>query len=292
MATTGLGGDHDASPFVRAKARYLVSTTTTPANGDDGNTRAAYHASQAGDTKIRDHEREDLRVHEVEVRNARCCTQQWDLDIQGVKLVQNKTAVKDFYADDVQHLFYKEVKELLLQHIPGARRIEIFDHTFRASTAELRKQLVCREPSASVHNDYTANSARKRLLDVLPEEAKLLLSQGGRFAIVNLWRSATGTVESAPMTFCDSTTIDVEKDLIPIKRVAKDRVGEIQLAEYNPSHRWYYWPRLKPDEALLFKTFDSSDSGVNKFTLHTALEEVGDLSVPRQSIEVRAFVFF
>jgi len=83
----------------------------------------------------------------------------------------------------------------------------------------------------------------------------------------------------------------VGNDIISVKRVAKDRIGEIQMSLYNSQHQWYYFPLLTAEEVLIFKTFDS-DSAVNQFTLHTALGAVGDSSVPRESIEIRAFVFF
>jgi hypothetical protein len=267
---------------VRAQVQYL-------ATANDGT--ATYYASEAGaDLQQQEHTGQfsfcDLHIH-----NGRSNKNDWSVDREGFQLIEQSTSVDDFRDENqVTTVFYKEVKEALLKNIKGATRVEIFDHTRRASTAELRKKLHCREPSSIVHNDYTSKSATKRLFDMLPQEAENLSKK--RFAIVNLWRSMAGTIESAPLAFCDSTSIhNIERDLISVQRVAKNRIGELQMALFSPDHQWYYFPNLTANEALIFKTFDS-ESSVNKFTLHTALDNVGDESVPRQSIEIRAFIFF
>ena len=63
---------------------------------------------------------------------------------------------------------------------------------------------------------------------MLPDEADRLLA--GHFAIINLWRSIAGVVETMPLAFCDSTTVKAD-DLVSVERVAKDRVGELQMAK-------------------------------------------------------------
>jgi hypothetical protein len=265
---------------VKAQVQYLASA-------DEGNT-ATYYASQAGVDQAKEHDGQ-FQLHAVEIQNGRKDGTR-SVDIQGFQFLNHVSSVTEYHNDTlVKEVFYEEVKDILLQNVPGAKRVEIFDHTRRASTADLRKDLNCREPSAIIHNDYTAKSANKRLNDMLPDEAQVLSKK--RFAIVNLWRSIAGTVQSVPMAFCDSTSIDIQQDLVSVKRLANDRIGELQMALHSPRHRWYYFPLMTSEEAVIFKTFDS-EASVNQFTLHTALDGVGDASVPRQSIEIRAFVFF
>ena len=66
------------------------------------------------------------------------------------------------------------------------------------------------------------------------------------------------------------------------------------MATYNPAHRWYYFPRVQPDEVVLIKTFDSATDGRTRFCIHTAFSDPHTAADarPRQSIETRAFVFF
>ena len=53
-------------------------------------------------------------------------------------------------------------------------------------------------------------------------------------------------------------------------------------------------PQLEPDEAILLKCYDSKDDGRARFTAHTAFTDPTSPpeAAPRESIEVRALVFF
>ena len=132
----------------------------------------------------------------------------------------------------------------------------------------------------------------KRLRDLVsPKEAERRL--GKRYAIVNVWRSIRGPVLNQPLACCDAATID-EADLVASERRAKERIWELQLASWNPAHRWYYYPEMTRDEALLIKTFDSARDGLARRSIHTAFSN--PLAPPdapaRESIESRLLVFF
>ena len=83
-------------------------------------------------------------------------------------------------------------------------------------------------------------------------------------------------------------------DLVSVKRVAKDRVGELQLARFNAAHEWYYFPGMRSDETVLIKTYDSVRDGRNRFTIHTAFADPNSSvdAAARQSLETRCFVFY
>ena len=142
-----------------------------------------------------------------------------------------------------------------------------------------------------IHNENTEWSAEQRLWTLLPDEFEHLLR--GRFAIVNLWRSIAGPNETMPLAFFDSTTIAAD-DLLAVKRVSKDRVGELQMARFNAAHRWYYYPRMTSGEAVLIKTYDSATDGRNRFTIHTAFDDPTSVAdaILRQKSETTCFVFF
>ncbi len=126
----------------------------------------------------------------------------------------------------------------------------------------------------------------------LVEEAEDLLSR--RFSIVNIWRSSNGKpIETAPLALCDARSVD-DDDLITVERHAKDRIGEVQQVKWNDQHRWYYFPQMRADEALLIKTFDSATDGRARFSVHTAFEDPSAPAdaAPRESIETRALLFF
>src|SRR5258708_24529670 len=76
--------------------------------------------------------------------------------------------------------------------------------------------------------------------------------------------------------------------------VYRERVGETYGFLYNPKHRWYYFPRLERNEAILLKCYDSNDDGRARFTAHTSFDDPSSPpnAAPRESIEVRALVFW
>lgn len=114
-----------------------------------------------------------------------------------------------------------------------------------------------------------------------------------RFAIVNVWRSTAGPVKNHPLVFCDAATVGPD-ELVSVERRSEERVGELQVALHNRSQRWYYYPEMQMDEAVLIKTFDSETDGRARFTLHSSCEIQGVSygTPPRESIETRCLVFF
>jgi hypothetical protein len=236
----------------------------------------------------------NFTMQEVTILDGRHHKQVSSLDVEGFRLVRQTTEVEDFYDDaQIESTYHDEVRALLTE-ITGAARIEIFDDTRRSTSLERQKDKNIREAAAIVHNDYTARSGIKRLRDHFaddPDEAEKLLQR--RFAIVNVWRSIAGPVSNHALTLCDATTVRPD-DLVSVERRAEERTGELQVALHHPGQRWYYFPEMQMDEALLIKTFDSETDGRARFTIHTSFEDPGAAAdaAPRESIETRCLVFF
>jgi hypothetical protein len=200
-------------------------------------------------------------MQEVSIHDGRRELPSSSLDVEGFRLVSQESAVSDFYDDEqINTTYHAEVKSLLTD-VLGAARIEIFDDTRRSTSLERQKELKIREAADIVHNDYTARSGIKRLRDHFspdPDTAGKLLE--GRFAIVNVWRSIAGPILNHHLTLCDASSVNAG-DLVPVERRADERIGEIQVALFDSGQRWYYFPEMQMDEALLFKTFDSETDG-------------------------------
>lgn len=266
------------TPPIRATLQYLAA---------DDSGAAVYHASQAGGAAADHDGHYDMR--EVDIRDGR--GDAFSLDSAGFMLMAHASSVTDWHDDRMLSQTYEAEAKALVRRVTGAGRIEVFDHTRRAASDRLRRNQVMREPSSVIHNDYTPWSAERRLRDILPDEAEALLSR--RFAIVNIWRSIAGTVETNPLAFCDSRTL-AEDDLVEVTRQANDRVGQIQMARFNPDHDWVYFPAMEEGEVALIKTYDSATDGRTRFTIHTAFSDPDTPkgASPRQSIETRCFAFF
>jgi hypothetical protein len=236
----------------------------------------------------------NFAMHEVRIHDGRKDKPSSSLDVEGFKLVSQKTEVEDFYDDkQVESTYHEEVKSLLAE-TTGALRIEVFDDTIRSASLVRQKVKNIREPADLVHNDYTARSGIKRLRDHFaddPSEAKMLLQR--RFAIVNVWRSIAGPIYNHPLALCDATTVKAD-DLISVERRAEERTGELQVALHDPGQCWYYYPEMQMDEALLVKTFDSEMDGRTRFTVHTSFADPAAPAdaPPRESIETRCLLFF
>jgi len=62
------------------------------------------------------------------------------------------------------------------------------------------------------------------------------------------------------------------------------------VIEYNPGRRWYWFSRIRCNEATVFKTNDSPDSARAPPAFEDPTAEPN--AFPRESIEVRALAFF
>ncbi len=230
-------------------------------------------------------------AQDVAVCNGREVLDKLSLDTSGFVLTEHETAVKDFYdPDEVKSVYYPEV-ERLVKRITGAERVVVFDHIVRNPVLAERGEKDARSPAKIVHNDYTLASAPRRVRDLLPEESHRLLKN--RFAEINVWRPIRGPIESSPLALCDARSLGVD-DIVPMDLVYRERVGEIYGFLYNPKHRWYYFPRLQRNEAILLKCYDSKEDGRARFTAHSAFQDPTSPldAAPRESIEVRALVFW
>jgi hypothetical protein len=148
--------------------------------------------------------------------------------------------------------------------------VVVFDHIVCNPVLAERGEKGARGPAKFVHNDYSFKSAPRRVRDHLPEEADRLLKN--RFAEINVWRAIRGPIESSPLALCDARSLATE-DIVPIDLVYRDRIGETLGFLYNPGHRWYYFPRMERNEAILLKCYDSKDDGRARFTAHTSFAD-------------------
>jgi hypothetical protein len=215
----------------------------------------------------------------------------WSLEQNGFELVEHRTAMADFFdAQALKSVYYPEV-EALIARVSGARRVVVFDHTLRSGDEGEREARLLREPVLQAHNDYTEWSGPNRVRELLPAEAETLLQ--GRFAIIQAWRAINQPIESNPLAIADARSVAPE-DLLISERRYPHRVGQTYRLKYNPRHRWVYFPRMRRDEALVFKVFDSDKSRAARFTPHTSFNDPStrEGAPPRQSIEARALAFF
>ncbi|HZT87226.1 MAG TPA: CmcJ/NvfI family oxidoreductase [Stellaceae bacterium] len=230
-------------------------------------------------------------AHAVKVYDARALGNALSLDREGFVLLRHRTAVRNFYDDaEVASVYYPET-ERLMQEATGAARVVAFDHITRNAAMAAIKGSGVKQPATRVHNDYTAKSAPQRVRDLMGAEAEDLLRR--RFAVINAWRPISGPLLASPLALCDASTL-ADENLIASDLRYPDRTGEIYAITYNPEQRWYYFPKMQPDEVVLIRCFDSALHGPARFSAHGAFDDpqTPPDAPPRESIEVRTLVFF
>jgi len=227
-------------------------------------------------------------AHDVMIVNGRQLNPLPRLDREGFELLHAPTILRSFGDDGlVERIYYPRIERLIKQ-ATGASSVVVFDRTVR--TAEPHNTV--RSPVLHAHNDYTAASAPKRVLDLLGEgEGYERVKK--RFAQINVWRPIERTVQSTPLAFADARTIS-SSHLVPTEVNYGDRKGEVYELKYDPSIRWVTFPNMTPDEVVLIKGFDSAADARAKLAPHTAFIDPNspENAPPRKSIEVRTFAFF
>jgi hypothetical protein len=270
----------DVTPAtVEATLNYIV---------DDGS-KIFTVTADAGGQDVRSGGTADPR--RVQMHNGRLESGDFVLDRHGFRFVRHETTVRNFFdSDEIRAVYYPEM-EALIKAESGAERVVVFDHTLRSADDELRESKKIREVVRRVHNDYTEWSAPKRVRDLLPEEADALLQR--RFAIIQVWRPIRHPVETFPLGICDARSVSPD-DMVISERRYPTRVGQTYAIKYNPAHKWYWFPRMRRDEALVFKVFDSMTDGRARWTAHTAFDDptAPPHARPRESIEIRTLAFF
>jgi hypothetical protein len=280
----------------------------------------------------------DLEDREMTVHNARAlqgadrCTvvangfelRQRPVEQGGIDFLDHDQVVRKYYAQCAA----------IVEEATGAHAFA-FDHNVRSASGKKTQKRIAggqqvQGPAHVVHGDYTLTSAPQRLRDLTkpptandtlravlgegrslidPQMAQHAIGEGGRFAIINVWRNiAAEPVTTHPLALCDAHTVEPE-DLVVFEIHYQDRIGENYFARHSPNHRWYYYPLITGEEALLIKQWDSHGKLARSkgeggdasdktspctFSFHSAFD---DPATPpdapdRWSIEVRCMVCY
>lgn len=278
MSETALEANQAA--YVEADLNYII---------DDGQTPVMYVDWPEEAHKAHP---PSYEAHRCRITDGRPMAGDFELSVFGFTFLNHPSKVADFYdPDEIKAVYEAEVSDLIKSQM-GASEVVVFDHTFRTADDAIAAENYTRAPVKAVHNDYTAGSARQRVLDILPADAAEARLKK-RFAIVQTWRPINHPVQSEPFALCDGRTIP-ETGFIALQRRYQHRTAETYHISYSAGLEWYYFPEMAPDEVLVFKVFDSDKTEGVPFTAHTAFDhpDTPADARPRESVESRALVFF
>jgi hypothetical protein len=228
----------------------------------------------------------------VPIRDIRGRENEYSLDKNGFQVVKFSPSETEFRDEEkIKTVYYKEVEEML-KKVTGAYKVVIFDHTIRRAIPGQVDKPTSRGPVGRVHIDQTPWAGEERVRIHTGDEAQELLKE--RVQIINVWRPINGKVEDHPLAFADYRSVDWNNDLIPVTLKYQHRDGETFGVKYSDQLKFYYKSGVDSDEAFLIKCYENKLDGRARLTPHTAFTDPNTLdgAKPRESIEVRALVFY
>mmetsp|Transcript_1631 Transcript_1631/g.2172 ORF Transcript_1631/g.2172 Transcript_1631/m.2172 type:complete len:338 (-) Transcript_1631:34-1047(-) len=274
------------------------------------------------------------------------------LDQSGFELVDHVYDHVNYRdSNEVVRKYYPEVTSFLKKKL-GAKHVYAFDHNIRCSRVESwanegkkgeeikaeslqGSQQTVQSSAGVVHNDYSVVSSLRRVQQlgepprvndtwnidgksdplIPPEEFEDVKTR--RWALVNLWRNIVDTpVLDKPLALVDASTIDLDQ-LVTFEVRYADRTGENYFVQNREENKWFYFPEMTKDEAILLKVWDTAGKDVRNldyetgkpleevpesrgeevpasFAIHSAFEnkEVPEDCPARWSIEVRTVIVY
>jgi hypothetical protein len=227
-----------------------------------------------------------LSAHEVRLRDARRMAVAPDLAREGFTLAHHPVGPADWRnAAWIEQTYHPACVELV-QRLTGAAYAAPFHPgvLLRDSTGENGA------PAADfVHLDNTREAALGFCERAVPADIRARFS---RVQVYNVWRTTTPPPQDVPLAICDQRTVDQRDWVIgrTVEPMSPEGVPYVASLA-NPAHRWHFYSDVTPDEAIVFKGFDS-DPDAPYGCLHGAFRhpDPGAVSAPRASAEMRVFV--
>lgn len=266
----------------------------------------------------------DVLVHNGRLQNL-------TMEQNGFQLVASDIPDEiDFYnMRDVVDQYYPICCDLVRKYLGEDVQVFAFDHNVRSNGArralENGNGALVQDPLCVVHADYTVVSAPKRLEQLAqtpkkndvhrqflkegetlldPKQVEQVLRGRRRFAMANVWRNINrqSPVLQRPLACMDAQLTAVDS-LRTFSIHYADRVGENYLAVNHPEQRWFYFPEMTHQEAILLKQWDSFGNlakdqplqdFLSTFAVHSAFVDPSspDDAPPRESIEVRCVIIY
>lgn len=237
-------------------------------------------------------DRVPVALHPMPVRDAREIDAH--VDREGFQLVRHHSATTDWTDREALARIHCAEVAALVKDLTGADEVQVSNPGILRFSEKSGK-------AGSSDNSHPARFAHIDINDVTAAQFAERGAGGRRFArcaAYNLWRALSPAPQDVPLAFCAAGSF-TEQDLIVAEAIFDPPGGAPQwsfeswVAAYNPAHRWYFYPDLSADEAVLFKTNDSDPARAHCVP-HVAFDDplAPADAPPRVSIEMRATAFW
>jgi hypothetical protein len=235
---------------------------------------------------------------EVTISNGRPHLDDFGLDRSGFTLLRHRSAVTDFGDREQLDGTYTSEVAALVKEATGADEVVTLGWVIRRASKALDG---AQPPAADVHVDMHPGRADDRMTAASPRGEPYK-----RAIMTSLWRAFSAPPPDWPLALLDYRSVDDAEGepnlLLFVDQLPDpDDIPEIEDPDSRPAgsifapaphHRWWFFPDLTADEALLFKLHDS-DHSVAWRVPHTAFEAPYATDAnPRESVEYRTIAFF
>ncbi|KAK0701277.1 hypothetical protein B0H67DRAFT_500740 [Lasiosphaeris hirsuta] len=224
-------------------------------------------------------------VHGIKVHNLRTADISYQTNGMAIaSLDSSKMQPKAFDDDDwIESVYLPALHDCVCKAL-GAQDMTVFDWMLRKRSPSFPKR---EEGEVNVNSHQPSLSAHIGMFS-----SNIAVKRDSRRNQPSIWKPLTGPCRDFPLAFLDPKSVDQERDLFKVDEVFPTVANEVFQVYHNPNHKWYYIPNQLDSEVAIFNAFDS-ENGQSLAVPHCScdLGEAGS-GVPRQSIEVRAFVFY
>lgn len=201
----------------------------------------------------------DLVKPKVVIHDFREYEDNFRLAKNGIRIasdVQTRLTEADYNKTGFDNILLKESTQLLDHFLKAegisGKAIHAYDWTFRGPNSH-------RHPEFNVHVDHNDSTMRQSVNTWLADKAESF--EGKRIRIYNIWQPLGRPLYSNPLTLCDPLTVKT-KDLVDVEiRYPGVNWSSVGMA-HTKKQTWYHVPGMRPDERLVFLSYDNSESGV------------------------------
>ena len=216
------------------------------------------------------------------------------VDREGFQLVRHRSAITDWTDREALAAVHRGEVAQLIKELTGADEVHV------NAPGILRYS----ERSGKAGSSDNSHPARFAHIDINDTTAAKFAAGGAqgrafrRCAAYNLWRALSPAPQDVPLALCDARSV-ADADLIVAEAIFDPPNGapewsfESWVVAHNPAHRWYFYPDLSAEEAILFKTNDSDPERAHCVP-HVAFDDptAPEDAPPRVSIEMRATAYW
>lgn len=238
-----------------------------------------YYADFSATTNVR------LAPRLTPIRDARGLAGQLSLDREGIALARSPAPAGSVDAEPERYLTECAA---LVRALTGASATFAGGLHCRFAGAEDPADRYDKGPAHYVHADYADRAALQ-----FPGFVGADVAGARRWAIYNVWRALTPPPHRVPLAVCDASSLtpddEVETEVVMAYPGSVAIRTHTVLYRANPAQRWLWFSDMSPDEALVFKSHDSS-SGTAKRVAHSAFDS--GAGGPRISAEARVLALF